>query len=130
MAFSRSKLATYIAKSSGSKKSPANLATDVAAYLIDTGKTSELNSLLRDVAEERAVSNGFLEVTTISAFELNDIERQEIEAAARKQYPRVKNVVIRSEIDTSVVGGVKLLLPHHQLDLSIRTKLNRLASAV
>lgn len=129
MAFSRTKLARYIADSADSKQASVDLAKDVAAYLIDTGKTAELNSLLRDVAEERAVSNGFLEVTAISAFELNDAEKQEIEKVALSQYPRVKKVVIRSEIDESAVGGVKLLLPHYQLDLSIRTKLNRLANA-
>lgn len=129
MAFSRSKLARYIADTVDSKNKSAGLAKDVAAYLIDTGKTVELNSLLRDVAEERAISKGFLEVTAISAFELNAAEKQEIEKVARKQYPRVKKVIIRTEIDKSVVGGVRLLLPHYQLDLSIRTKLNRLANA-
>ena len=129
MAFSRTKLATYIASAADGKKVSPTLAKDVAAYLIDTGKTAELSSLLRDVAEERAVASGFLEVTAVSAFPLIDAEKQAIEAAARKQYPKVKKVAIRSEIDTSIVGGVTLLLPHHQLDLSIRTKLNRLANA-
>lgn len=129
MAFSRTKLASYIADAADSKKTSASLAKDVAAYLIDAGKITELNSLLRDVAEERAVTNGFLEVTAVSSFKLDDLEKQEIENIARKQYPDVKEIVIRSEIDESVVGGVRLLLPHHQLDLSIRTKLNRLANA-
>lgn len=129
MAFSRAKLARYIANTADGKKSTATLAKDVAAYLIDTGKTAELSSLLRDVAEERAVTNGFLEVTAVSAFELTEAEKREIEKVARKQYPLVKNIVVRSEIDKSAVGGVRLLLPHYQLDLSIRTKLNRLANA-
>ncbi len=129
MAFSRTKLASYIADTADGKSPAVDLAKDVAAYLVDEGKVAELNSLMRDVAEERAVRNGFLEVTAVSAFKLSEAEKQEIEKVARLQYPRVKEVVIRSEIDESAVGGVRLLLPHHQLDLSIRTKLNRFANA-
>lgn len=127
--FSRTKLANYIADAAGGKQSSEEIAESVAAYLIDTGKTAELNSLLRDVAEERAISQGYLEVTAVGAFALSAEEKKEIERVARKQYPKVKKVVIREEKDQSAVGGVRLLFPHHQLDLSIRTKLNRLASA-
>ncbi len=129
-AFSRAKLASYVAGAVDDQQSFKTLAQDIAAYLIETGKTAELNSLLRDVSEERAQTKGLLEVTAVSAYELNAQEKQEIEAVARKQYPKVKKIVIREELDPAAVGGVKLLFPHHQLDLSIRTKLNRLAHAV
>lgn len=127
--FSRTKLASYIADVAAAKQPPEDLAKSVAAYLVDAGKTAELNSLLRDVAEERARANGFLEVTAVSAYPLNDQEKQEIEAVARRQYPGVNKVVIRPENDEQAVGGIRLLFPHHQLDLTIRTKLNRLANA-
>jgi F0F1-type ATP synthase delta subunit len=127
--FSRSKLARFIVDELERGAPVESMSKHVSAYLINSGKTAELNSLLRDIAEERARRTGHLEVTAISAFEITSEEKEEIERLSRQQYPTVKRIVINNELDPQVIGGLRLLFPHDQLDLSIRSKLNSLANA-
>jgi F0F1-type ATP synthase delta subunit len=108
-------------------KSGANaeqLSREVAAYLLDENRTGELNSLMRDVAAVRA-SEGIVEVTAVSAHELSDKVRQDVERLVREQFKSAKEVIINQRIDEALIGGVRLELIDRQLDLTIRNKLNR-----
>lgn len=127
--FSRVKLARYISDRISSGVSKSIISAQVAAFLIESGKTAEVNSLLRDVIEDSAVRHGYLEVIAVSARELSKETRSEIERLSKKQYPNAKKIIINSEIDPEAVGGVRLLFPQDQLDLSMKTKLNKLAAA-
>jgi F0F1-type ATP synthase delta subunit len=98
---------------------------EVAAYLLDTGRTGQLNSIARDMVKERAEA-GVVEVTVVSAHELNDSIRADIRAQVETLYPNVTRIVMNERLDESVVGGVRLEFPEQQLDLSVRNKLNRL----
>ncbi len=127
--YSRSKLARYIADQLKAGAKADKLADSVSSYLIEVGKTADLNSLLRDIVEESARQNGRLEVTAVSAFPLTDSEKKEIERLGREHYPSTRKVTIHNELDPELIGGVRVLFPHDQLDLSVRTKLNNLARA-
>lgn len=126
MKLNRRKLAEEIAKRLASGEPTANLSREVAAYLVDAGKTSELNSLLRDVAVIRAEQNGIIELTAESAFALSPEQSSQIENLAKKQYPQAKQVIIHNQQNPEVIGGVSLSMPSASLDLSIRGKLNKL----
>lgn len=126
MKLNRRKLAEEIAKRLANGESTANLSREVAAYLVDAGKTSELNSLLRDVAVIRAEQNGIIELTAESAFALSPEQSSQIENLAKKQYPQAKQVIIHNQQNPEVIGGVSLSMPSASLDLSIRGKLNKL----
>lgn len=128
--FSRTKLAAYVADQLKKGVSADDISEHVAAYLISNGKTAEVNSLMRDVMEARAEKDGVIEVVATSAFPLSDAQKQDIERATKQQYPSAREVIIHHNLDKSLVGGINLSLPHSQLDLSIRTKLNRLRAAV
>lgn len=125
--FSRSALAKYIANSD---KPKAELAKGVAAFLIDTGKTSDLDSLMRDVIEVRASKQGIVELTARSAFALSPPLKSEIESLVSKQYPEVQKVIIHEIVDKSVIGGVHLQFANASLDLTIRAKLNKLRESI
>lgn len=99
-------------------------AQEVAAYLLDTGRTGQLNSLARDMVKER-VSDGIVEVTAVSAHALTDSVRADIRAQVEQLYPNATQIIINDRIDVTVVGGVRLEFPEQQLDLSVRNKLNR-----
>lgn len=128
--YSRTKLAEYIADAMNSGKSSDDIATHVAAYLIESGKTSDVDSVMRDVQEVRAAEYGVVELTARSVFALDAEEKREIERIATKQYPRTKSVIIHEEHDQSLVGGATLSLAQANLDLTIRSKLNRLRASV
>ena len=119
----RHELAAILAEKALSM-SAANLAEEVAAYLLAENRTGELDSLLRDIMQYRA-DHGVVEVMAVSAHALTDGTRREVEAQIRELYPAAKQIIISEQLDQSVIGGVKIELANQQLDLSIRSKLNR-----
>lgn len=100
------------------------LATEVAAYLLADHRTGELDSLLRDIMQYRA-DHGVVEVVVVSAHELSDKVRRDIEAQVRQLYPQAKTIIISEERDPALIGGVRIELANEQLDLSVRASLNR-----
>lgn len=125
--FSRSALAKYIV---GSDKSEATVAQEVAAFLVEAGKTSDLDSLMRDVMEIRGREEGVVELTARSAHPLNPVVKSEIEAVATRLYPTARQVIIHEVHDEKLIGGVRLQFANASLDLTIKTKLNTLREAI
>jgi ATP synthase F1 delta subunit len=123
--FSRTSLAEYIT-SALDKKTSGRLKKEVAAYLLEKGKTSEVDSLLRDVVAERVRRDNTVEVTAITAHPLTDPQRAEIEDHVKTIYPGARKVIINSRIDQSVIGGVRLEFSDKLLDLTVSAKLNKL----
>ncbi len=125
MSFSRTSLAGEIAKRLSGKQ-PRKLAKEVAAYLIENNKAAELNSLERDIMEERGAKNGIIELTAISVHQLESAQITNIERLVKKLYPNCKQVIVDQVLDESITGGVRLEFANQLLDLSAGAKLNRL----
>lgn len=126
MNYSRTSLASYIADNIES----SDVSKHVAAYLIESGKTADLDSIMRDVQEIRASQHGVVELTARSAFALDADEKSRIEQVAKGQYPKASRVIIHEVRDQSVVGGASLSLAQANLDATIKTKLNRLRESI
>lgn len=120
----RHQLAAVLAKQSLSMADSRAFSEEIAAYLLAEGRTNELDSLLRDIQQYRA-ENGIVEVVAVSAHSLNESTRKDVEAQVRQLYPTATKVIISEQIDHDIIGGVKLELANQQLDLSIRSKLNK-----
>jgi F-type H+-transporting ATPase subunit delta len=116
---------TTLARTLASKLGDARLAQETAAYLISERRTHELESLLRDLQQYQADHTGRVEVVARSAHPLTGDEKTQVERMIKTVYPSSTKVIISENIDTDVLGGVRLELANQQLDLSIRTKLNR-----
>lgn len=125
MNFSRMALADEIAERIKSNKT-RGLASSVAAYLVEAGKTAEINSLERDIMQQRADKTGTLEVTAITAHKLGQKELDAIARKIMKTDTSAKAVIVNQVIDKSVSGGVRLEFPNQLLDLSVGAKLNKL----
>lgn len=125
MSFSRAVLAEEIAGRISSGKT-RGLAGSVAAYLVESGKTAEVNSLERDIMQQIAEKTGTVEVTAITAHKLSQKELDGIARKIMKADASAKTVVINQTIDRSVVGGVRLEFPNQLLDLSVSAKLSKL----
>jgi F0F1-type ATP synthase delta subunit len=117
-------IASTLAERSLGSVDGAHFAEEIAAYLLSQHRTSELESLLRDIMQYRA-DQGIVEVIATSAHDLTTTVCADIEAQIRALYPEAKRVIITPEHDETVVGGVRLGLANQQLDLSVRAKLNR-----
>jgi len=120
----RSNLAEYIVDNIEGTMSSGKLAKNIAEYLLDTRKASELESVLRDVVNLRA-ANGFVEVDAYSTHKLSDSAIKDIKTTVKNHYDNTKTVVVNNLIDEDLVGGVKLYIGSDRLDLSIKNKLNK-----
>lgn len=121
---SRTRLSQLIADRTLQKGITKDLSREVAAYLLAEGRTSELESVLRDVQADWARA-GHVEVVARSAFDLSDSVRRDITTQVRKIYPNAKEIIITEEHDEEVIGGVRLNVANQQLDLTVEAKLNK-----
>ncbi len=124
MKVSRARIADVIAEDSLKKGFSKDEARSIAAYLLDTKRTGELDSLLRDIRDTWA-EHGFVEVTATCAHELSASVREDVTAEVRKLYPSAKKIAIVEQIDPSIVGGVRIEFANRQLDLSVQSDLSK-----
>jgi ATP synthase F1 delta subunit len=124
--FSRTKLSEETVKRLKSGSSNKRLSKQIAAYLIESGKTSELNSLLRDLIELRANEDGIIEVDATSAFPIESEQKKQIESFVKSKHKNIKKIIINNRIDKNVIGGVELSFANNNIDLTIIAKLNKL----
>jgi F0F1-type ATP synthase delta subunit len=115
---------TVIARTLSGRLGDPELARETAAYLIVERRVSEFASLLRDIEQYRADHSGVVELTAVSAHELDTKVVDDIKSKISQAYPGAKDFIINQQLDPSVVGGVRLELANQQLDLSVRNKLN------
>jgi F0F1-type ATP synthase delta subunit len=121
----RTRIARLLAdKTLGSNVDPKQLSREIAAYLLETRRTGELASLLRDIEAEWA-ARGYVEVLAYSAHPLTTSVRSSITGQVQGLYPEAKKIIITEVIDDTILGGVKLLVANRQLDLSVQSKLNQ-----
>jgi F0F1-type ATP synthase delta subunit len=124
MKVSRVRIAGIIAQDSLTKGFSENEARSIAAYLMSTRRTNELDSLLRDIRGAWA-EHGFVEVTATCAHPLSESVQRDVTAEVRKSYPDAKHIEIVEVHDPEVVGGVRIEFANRQLDLSIQNELNK-----
>ena len=124
MKLSRSKLALVLSDQLPKSNNPKRFASEVAAYLLSEGRTRELDSLLRDMQQDLA-DDGRLEATAVSAFPMSDKNLADAKAALKKAFPSAKQIIISQRIDPDVIGGIRLELANQQLDVSVRSRLNK-----
>ena len=99
------------------------LVNEIAAYLLEENLTADLDSLMRDVMQYR-LEKGIVEVIVISAHQLSQDDIDDIYEVLKEEYPTAKTYTVDQQIDSRVVGGVKLEFPGSQLDLTIFSRLN------
>lgn len=128
--YSRSKLVEYIVGQIQSGAKLDELASQVAAYLIDEGKITELDSVMRDAQDLRATKNGVVELDVRSVHTIDAEHVKQIESVAKHHYPGSKKVQLNAIHDESVVGGANLSFAHANFDITVRAKLNRLKEAI
>jgi len=118
---SRRAIATHCARQLIDGVSQKKIATQLAAYLIESRRTNELDVLLRDIAAQLA-AQGHVTGTITAAHDLSAATRRSIESFAAAQ-TGAKSASLETVVDESVIGGLKLSLPGRQLDTTIARQL-------
>jgi F0F1-type ATP synthase delta subunit len=120
---SRRKLSGYTAARLVSGEPRKTVLRDLAAYLIDEGRKSEATLIVRDM-EAMLMDAGTAIGTVTSARPLSTGSLGTVESFIKQHDKRIKHVVLREQVDESLIGGIKLELPGAQLDASVKAKLD------
>ena len=117
---SRRSLALYVADSlAGGAKTP--VVQQLAGYLVESRRTKELELIVRDV-EYVLAQKGIVAATVTSAFDLSAETKKAVTELIKNQTKATK-IELASQIDPSVIGGVKINLPGYELDQTIAHQL-------
>lgn len=123
MRLPRAELAAVIGEKTLHETDVKRLAATVAAYLMEQKSLGQLESLMRDVMAYRQ-ARGVYEADVTSAHELSAEALNDVRQLIKDHYPEAKHVVAHQNLDTSVIGGLKVTMAHEQLDMSVRAKLD------
>ena len=99
----------------------------LAAYLVAQHREQEADLILGDLAHELYEQNGHLLVDVTSARPLTDAVRTSLQAML-KQQTGAKRVELTEDVDPALLGGLIARTPDAVLDVSVRGKLNQLAT--
>ncbi len=120
---SRRKLALYVTNAVRNGRVPQQALSEVAAYLVDTGRTRETELLARAIEDELA-DQGIVVAIVTSARPLDETLRTAI-----KQQIDATTVELKEVVDPAVLGGVRVDMPGQRLDATLARKLTMLRSA-
>ncbi len=120
MRVSRRKIATHVADQLVAGVPAKKALQQVAAFLVDTRRTRELELVVRDI-EDVLAAKGVVVADVTSAYPLG----QTLQAAIGKLVGGTQ-VALRETVDPSVLGGVRIDTPGQRFDGTIRRKLTAL----
>lgn len=118
---SRRDLATHFVEGLLAGTSIKKLSRELAAYLIESRRTRELDVMIRDIQYYLA-EKGYVIGTVTTAHELGAATKKAIESFAKKKSGASK-LSLEAIVDETVLGGVKLNLPSRELDTTIARQL-------
>ncbi len=112
------------------KKAKANKVTiNFCGVLSKNGRVSLLNKIVEEFLREVSRRNGELNVEVESAYELDQSKKSIIEKQISKNTGREK-ILLRTNVDKSLIGGLVIKIGSKMIDNSIKTKLKNLELAM
>ncbi len=121
---SRRKVTEYIADQLIAGTRHDDVIRQLAAYLIDTRRTNELELIVRDI--EYALSErGVVLAHVTSAFDLTETTK----AAVRDMianHTNAETIYQKQLVDPDVIGGIRIDIPSRSFDSTIAHRLNTL----
>ncbi len=104
-----------------------DITQQIAAYLVETRRTSEADLIVRDT-ESALAAHGVVIADVTSAHDVSAESRQAIEAFL-KHAKSAQKVALRTTTDASVMGGVRVDTADERLDATLRGRLNQLKTS-
>jgi F0F1-type ATP synthase delta subunit len=119
MKLSRRRVAGYVAD--GIETNRTHRLEVAAAWLVSSRQTGSVSLLERDIASI-LVERGYVTATAITASQLSRSVHANLTHFIRVS-TKAKDVELRTIIDPTVAGGLKLTLPDSELDVTVNAKL-------
>ena len=104
------------------------ITSNFMSVLARNGRKGELRSVIRAFRRLAAEHRGETTAEVVTARPLNDDQLSQLKQQLRTRAGR--DVTLDTTVDPAILGGIVVKLGSQQIDASIRTKLNRLASAM
>lgn len=104
------------------------ITSNFVGVLARNGRKNELRAVIRAFRRLAAEHRGEATAEIVTARPLGDDQLAALKAQLRTRAGR--DVNIDATVDPNILGGIVVKLGSQQIDASIRTKLNRLASAM
>ena len=104
------------------------LTANFLGVLAGNGRKSELRKIIRAYRRLASEHRGETTAEVVTARPLNDDQIAQLKTQLRARAGR--DVAIDAQVDPNILGGLVVKLGSQRIDASIRTKLNRLASAM
>lgn len=122
---SRRKLAAYYADQLmlGKKK----VANELAAYLVETRRTDEYELIVRDI-EYALATRGVLVADISASRDLSPASKEAI-TSYLTTISSAKDIQLRSTVDESLLGGVRITSPLGELDATLKRKIMKLRAS-
>jgi ATP synthase F1 delta subunit len=102
----------------------------MAEYLLKNRRTSELQSILRDVSLARSRYKNIVEVSAITARPLAKNHESAVVSGVKRMYPKARKVIVNNKVDESLIGGVRLEFSDKQVDASVEGQVARLRELI
>jgi F-type H+-transporting ATPase subunit delta len=118
---SRRSIALYAADQLTNGADSKQLVAQLAAFLVDTRRTGELELILRDIQYYLSEAGSVSGVIT-TASKLTAETKKAVEAYIKNQ-TGAKHVALDSVIDPTVIGGVKVSIPDREFDATVSRSL-------
>jgi F-type H+-transporting ATPase subunit delta len=104
------------------------ITTNFLGVLARNGRKSELRKIIRAYRRIAADHRGEISAEVLTAHPLKDDQIETLKAQLKKRAGR--DVTLDAQVDPNILGGIVIKLGSEMIDASIRTKLNRLTSAM
>jgi F-type H+-transporting ATPase subunit delta len=104
------------------------ITTNFLGVLAKNGRKSQLQPVIRAFRRLAAEHRGETTAEVVTAHPLNDEQLSSLRSQLRARAGR--DVTVEATVNPDILGGIVVKLGSQQIDASIRTKLNRLASAM
>ena len=105
------------------------ITTNFLGVLARNGRKRELGKIIRAFKRIAADHRGEISAEVTSAHPLNDDQVEALKSQLGKRAGGA-DVTIDAQVDPEILGGIVIKLGSEMIDASIRTKLNRLTSAM
>jgi F0F1-type ATP synthase delta subunit len=105
-------------------KGDTEVIAQLAAYLLETKRTSEVDLIVRDV-EDALVASGVVIADVTVAHDLDASLKSMIESYV-SDMADVRKVYIRTKVDSSVLGGARIRVPGSEFDGTLRRRITKL----
>lgn len=103
-------------------------ASNFLTMLAENGRISLLPQIGAQFQELKNAQAGAADATIFSAFELTDAQTAQLVATLEKKFGRKLNPTVT--VDSSLIGGVRVVVGDEVLDTSVRAKLQQMHVAL